>query len=113
MDKDGVSDGDEVRNGTDPFFPDQEIEATPELIQEVSEFLGEAIQIEVDVFYTGNPERAADIFAGDVLRSIVDQIRSLNAEDLAQVSTFDYYNSYIHDVRVVSTEQIDVDTCET
>ncbi len=112
MDRDGVSDGDEVRNGTDPTFADQQIEASPELVAEIQEFLTKAINLEIETFYTGNANLAADIFAGDVLQAIQDQVQSLNQQDLAQISTFDYYNSYLHDVRVVSEEQIDVDTCE-
>lgn len=113
MDKDGVNDGDELRAGTDPFTPDyEETEADQEIWDAVSEFLGEAITTEIDVFAKGDTASATRIFAGPVLQNLEAQIADLNNRGLMQAAEFDYYNSYINDVRVVNNGRVDVDTCE-
>lgn len=117
MDKDGVSDGDEIAAGTDPFFPDNEATSdpgmSPELAEEVSNFLTRAIEVEIEAFANGDPSIAAEIFAGSVLQSVQEAINENNAQGIVQISELDFYESYIEDIRVINNNQIDVDTCET
>jgi hypothetical protein len=117
MDKDGVSDGDEVQAGTDPFFPDQEEDQdegmTPELSEEVSEFLTLAIELEIEAFANSDPTIAAQIFAGSVLADVEAAINDLNSQGLVQYSELDFYQSYIDDIRVINNNRLEVDTCET
>lgn len=113
MDRDGISDGDEVRNGTDPFFPnEQNTEASPQLIQQVSEFLSRAIRLEIRAYRQNDPSVAAGVLGEELLSSLTRDINQLVAQGHVQLSTFDYYQSYIDDVRVLSNRQIEVDTCE-
>jgi matrixin/thrombospondin type 3 repeat protein len=111
MDKDGVSDGQEVDQGTDPFFPEQE-DISPELQEEVSSFLTQAIELEIEAYQTGDASIASDIMAGDVLQNLAAQIDSLNQQGLVSISEIDYYESEINDIRVISNTQLEVDTCE-
>jgi hypothetical protein len=117
MDKDGVSDGDEVAAGTDPFFPDNEATSdpgmSPELADEVSNFLTHAIEVEIEAFANGDPSIAAEIFAGSVLQNVQDAINENNSQGIVQVSELDFYESYIEDIRVINNDRLDVDTCET
>ena len=114
MDNDGVSDGDEVAAGTDPFFPESaDPGMSPELSDEVSEFLTLAIELEIEAFANGDPAIAAEIFAGDVLLDVQDAINNLNSQGLVQINELDFYESYIDDIRVVNNDRLDVDTCET
>lgn len=112
MDKDGVSDGDEIRNGTNPLFPNQPTAATAETTEQVSRFLAEAIQAQVEAYRTGSASPLSNIFAQDLLAQEAARINQLNDEGLRQISQFDYYKSYIKEVRVLSQRQIEVDTCE-
>jgi hypothetical protein len=112
MDRDGVSDGREVAQGTNPLLPDQDVNISPELSREVSEFLTEAIELQIKAYQTGNASIAASILAGDLLATLEDEIASLNQQGLVQISEIDYYQSYIDDIRVVSNTQIEVDSCE-
>jgi len=111
MDRDGVSDGQEVANGTDPFFPEQ-ADVSPELENEVSEFLTEAIDLQIEAYQKGDASIASSIMAGDILENLFADIDSLNAQGLVSISEIDYYESYINDIRVLSESQIEVDTCE-
>jgi len=117
MDRDGVSDGQEVANGTNPFLPDQ-TGISPELSQEVSEFLTRAIQVQIQAYRDGDASQAASIMAGDLLTELQNGIASLNEQGLVQLSEIDYYESYIAKIRVVSNTQVplrphlEVDTCE-
>lgn len=111
MDKDGVSDGQEVASGTDPLFPEQ-ADISPELENEVSEFLTEAIELQIEAYQTGDASIASSIMAGDILENLIADIDSLNARGLVSISEIDYYESYINDIRVLSESQIEVDTCE-
>jgi len=111
MDKDGVSDGQEVANGTDPLFPEQS-DISPELENEVSEFLTRAVELQIEAYRQGDASIAASIMAGQVLEELKADIDSLNAEGLVSVSEIDYYESYIHDIRVISETNLQVDTCE-
>jgi hypothetical protein len=86
---------------------------SPELSDEVSEFLTLAIELEIDAFANGDPSIAAEIFAGDVLLDVQDAINTLNSQGLVQISELNFYESYIDDIRVISNNQLDVDTCET
>jgi hypothetical protein len=111
MDKDGVSDGEEVANGTDPLFPEQ-ADVPAELEDQVSEFLTQAIELQIEAYRTGDASVASSIMAGNVLDNLVSDINSLNSQGLASISEIDYYESYIHDIRVISETHIEVDTCE-
>lgn len=113
MDKDGISDGDEIRNGTSPFFPnEQNTAASPELIQQVSEFLGRAIQLEIRAYRQNDPSIAAAVLGENILTPLTNDINQLATQGLVQLSSFDYYRSYIDDVRIISNRQLEVDTCE-
>ncbi len=113
MDKDGVSDGDEVRNGTNPLQPDQPSgDYSPQLAAEISDFLGAAIDIQIEAYLQGDALIGAQIFAGDILRDLEQSIDTLNSRGLVQVAEFDYYNSYIDDIRVINNARIEVDSCE-
>lgn len=111
MDRDGVSDGQEVNQGTDPFFPEQS-DVPPELEDQVSEFITEAIELQIEAYRNGDPSIAASIMAGPVLESLSADINSLNQQGLVSISEIDYYESYIEDIRVRSNTLIEVDTCE-
>lgn len=111
MDKDGVSDGQEVTAGTDPFFPEQ-ADISPELEEDVSDFLTNAIEREIEAYRNGDAAIASSIMAGDVLVSIENSIADLNQQGLVLVSEIDYYQSFINDIRVITNTQIEVDTCE-
>ena len=111
MDKDGISDGQEVANGTDPFFPDQ-VDVSPELTKEVSSFLTEAINLEIEAYRKGNASIAATVMAGNIFTSLESEIENLNRQGYIQISEIDYYKSYINDIRIVSSTNIQVDTCE-
>jgi len=111
MDRDGVSDGQEVANGTDPFFPEQ-AGVSPELENEVSGFLTEAIDLQIEAYQRGDASIASRIMAGDILDKLITDIDSLNAQGLVSISEIDYYESYINDIRVLNETQIEVDTCE-
>ncbi len=111
MDRDGVSDGQEVANGTDPFFPEQ-ADISPELENEVSDFLTEAIELQIEAYQRGDAAIASSIMAGEILQSLTNEINSLNAQGLVSISEIDYYESYINDIRVVNNAHLEVDTCE-
>jgi hypothetical protein len=111
MDRDGVSDGQEVQQGTDPFFPEQS-DVSPELEEDISEFLTEAIELEIEAYQEGDASIAASIMAGPVLDNLAANIEALNRQGLVSISEIDYYESYINDIRVLSSTQIEVDTCE-
>ncbi len=112
MDKDGVSDGQEVAQGTNPLLPDQDVNISPELSQEVSDFLTEAIELQIKAYQDGDASIAASILAGDLLTTLEDEIASLNQQGLVQISEIDYYQSYIDDIRVISQTKLEVDSCE-
>ena len=115
MDNDGISDGDEVKAGTDPFTPEYEGDATAvtdELIEAVGDYLGEAIDIQIEAFASGDASIATYIFTGSVLDDITTRIDDLNSQGLILIADFDYYNSYIDDVQVITDQRVDVSTCE-
>ena len=111
MDKDGVSDGQEVDQGTDPFFPEQG-DVPAELEDQVSEFLTEAIELQMEAYRNNDPSLAASIMTGPIFESLSADISSLNQQGLVSISEIDYYESYINDIRVLSDTSIEVDTCE-
>lgn len=111
MDRDGVSDGQEVQQGTDPFFPEQ-TDVSPELEDQISEFLTQAIELEIEAYQSGDASIASSIMSGSVLENLAASINSLNQQGLISISEIDYYESYINDIRVISNTQIEVDTCE-
>lgn len=111
MDRDGVSDGQEVDAGTDPFFPGQ-ADISPELEEDVSDFLTNAIELEIEAYRNSDASIAASVMAGDVLATLESNIADLNQQGLVMISEIDYYQSYINDIRVISDAQIEVDTCE-
>lgn len=111
MDKDGKSDGQEVDAGTDPFFPEQS-EIAPELEEDVSNFLTDAIELEIEAYRNGDASIASSVMAGNVLATLQNNIADLNQQGLIMISEIDYYQSYMNDIRVITTTQIEVDTCE-
>ncbi|NUM47580.1 MAG: matrixin family metalloprotease [Anaerolineales bacterium] len=113
MDKDGVGDGQEVVNGTNPFLPDQKAEISPELSQEVGDFLTRAIQQQILAYRNSDASQAASILAGDLLAGLENSIAALSQQGLVQISEIDYYKSYIADIRLISNTHLEVDTCET
>jgi hypothetical protein len=111
MDRDGISDGQEVDQGSDPFFPEQ-ADISPQLEEDVSEFLTNAIELEIEAYQNESPDIAASVMTGDVLANLQNNIASLSQQGLVMVSEIDYYESYINDIRVVNNAQLEVDTCE-
>lgn len=111
MDRDGISDGDEVANGTDPLFPEQ-ADVPQDLANQISEFLTQAIELQIEAYRRGDASIASSIMAGTVLEDLIADIDSLNAQGLASISEIHYYESYIHDIRVISETHLEVDTCE-
>lgn len=112
MDNDGASDGQEVAGGTNPFFPDQTTGVSPELEQEVSEFLTDVIELQIRAYRENDPAIAASVLAGDIFGQLESNIADLKRQGLVQIAEIDYYQSYIDGIRVVSDERIDVTTCE-
>jgi len=111
MDKDGVSDGQEVDQGTDPFFPEQ-TDISPQLEQDVSDFLTNAIELEIESYREESADIAASVMAGDALASLENEINSLRQQGLVVIAELDYYESFIHDIRVINNTTLEVDTCE-
>jgi len=111
MDKDGVSDGQEVDQGTDPFFPEQS-DVSSQLEQDVSDFLSNAIELESEAYRNESPDVAASVMTGDVLASLQNNIASLSQQGLVMISEIDYYKSFISDIRVIEDTHLEVDTCE-
>lgn len=111
MDRDGVSDGQEVQQGTDPFFPEQ-ADIPAELEEEVSEFLTEAIELQIEAYRNGDASIASSIMTGQILQDLAADINALNQQGLVSISEIDYYKSYIDDIRVINNSLIEVDTCE-
>lgn len=111
MDKDGVSDGQEVDTGTDPFFPEQS-DVSSQLEEDVSDFLTNAIELEIDAYRNESADIASSVMTGDVLASLEQNIASLSQQGLVLISEIDYYESFINDIRQISSTEIEVDTCE-
>lgn len=111
MDHDGVSDGQEVEQGTDPFSPEQ-TDVSEQLQQDVSDFLTQAIELEIDAYRNSSAEIASSVMTGDPYVQLQSDIDSLNQHGLVMISQIDYYESYIHDIRVVGNSHIEVDSCE-
>jgi hypothetical protein len=111
MDKDGVQDGQEVNQGTDPLFPEQP-DIPADLENQVSDFLTRAIELQIEAYRTGDPSTASSIMTGPLLDSLTNEINALNQQGLISLSEIDYYQSYIHDIRVVNNTLLEVDTCE-
>lgn len=112
MDKDGASDGQEISAGTNPFLPDQDNNISPELAQEVEDFLTKAIELQIKAYRESDASAAETIMAGDVLDTLRREIDSLNQQDLVEIAEIDYYNSYIDNIRIVTAAKIEADTCE-
>jgi hypothetical protein len=111
MDRDGVSDGQEVDQGSDPTFPEQP-DVPADLENQVSEFLTQAIELQIESYRNGDASIASSIMTGPILESLQAEINSLNQQGLVSVSEIDYYASYINDIRVVNNALLEVDTCE-
>ena len=111
MDQDGVDDGQEVAQGSDPFSPEQS-DIPAGLDQQVSDFLTRAIGLEIDSYRNRTADPAAQVMTGEALASLQDNIDSLNQQGLVSISEFDYYQSYIHDIRAIDNSHLEVDTCE-
>ncbi len=113
MDRDGVSDGQEVAKGSDPFFPDQNTNISPELSKDVSDFLTQAIELQIQAYRKGDASVASSILAGNLLATLEEEIDSLNQQGLVQISEINYYQSYIDDIRIINQQHLEVDSCET
>lgn len=112
MDKDGVSDGKEIAAGTNPFMPDQANGVSPDLSNEISNFLTKAVKLEIQAYRNSDASLAASVFGPDVFASLEKNIKELNDDGLIEVAKLDSYKSYIDDIRVISQTHIEVDTCE-
>lgn len=112
MDNDGANDGDEISLGTNPFMPDQSNGVSPDLSNEISEFLTKAIKLEIQAYRNSDASIAASVLGPDVLASLEKNINDLNDEGLIEIAKIDSYQSYIDDIRVLSKTRIEVDTCE-
>jgi hypothetical protein len=112
MDKDGVSDGQEVTAGTNPFFPDQAGGVSPELQTQVSEFLTRVIELQIRAYREGDATLADSVLAGDIYGILETNIDGLNRQGLVQLAEIDYYKSHIDGIRVVSSQLIEVNSCE-
>jgi hypothetical protein len=111
MDKDGVNDGQEVDQGTDPFFPEQP-DVPADLENQISDFLTQAIELQIEAYRNGDASIASSIMTGPILDGLSAEINSLNQQGLVSISEIDYYESFINDIRVVNDALIEVDTCE-
>jgi hypothetical protein len=111
MDKDGLPDGQEVDQGTDPFSP-QQPDMPADLEKQVSDFLTRAIELQIEAYQKGDASIASSVLAGQELSDLSSDIASLNQQGLVSVSEIDYYESYISDIRQINNSQIEVDTCE-
>jgi hypothetical protein len=111
MDKDGISDGQEVEQGSDPFFPEQS-DVSSQLEQEVSDFLTNAVELEIEAYRNESADVAASVMTGEVFASLENEIASLRQQGLVMVSELDYYESYISDIHVIDNTHLEVNTCE-
>ncbi len=111
MDKDGISDGQEVDQGSDPFFP-EEAGVSSELENEVSDFLTNAIELEIEAYRNNDASVAASVMSGDIYTNLQNDIASLQQQGLVVISEIDYYESFINDIRVINNSLIEVETCE-
>lgn len=112
MDNDGAKDGDEISAGTNPFLPDQANGVSPDLSNEISEFLTKAIRLEIQAYRNSDASIAASVLGPEVYADLEKNINDLNEEGFIEVAKFDSYQSYINDIRVLSKTHIEVDTCE-
>lgn len=112
MDNDGARDGDEIARGTNPFLPDQANGVSPELANEISDFLTTAIELQIRAYREGNASVASSVLAGDLFNDLAADIDRLNQQSLVSVAEIDYYQSYIDAIRLIGETQIEVDTCE-
>jgi hypothetical protein len=78
----------------------------------VSNFLTDAIELEIKAYRNGDASIASSIMAGNVLATLQSNIADLNQQGLIMISEIDYYQSFINDIRVITDTQIEVDTCE-
>lgn len=97
-----------LRTGTD-----QNTSISPELSSDISEFLTQAVELQIKAYIDGDASIASTILAGDLLAALEQEITSLNQQGLVQVSEINYYQSYIDDIRVINNSQLEVDSCET
>lgn len=112
MDNDGASDGTEIAQGTNPFIPDQSNGVSPELANDVSEFLTQVIELQIQAYQEGNASIAQSVMAGDIFAILERNIAELNGVGRVEIARIDYYQSYINDIRVISETRIEADTCE-
>ena len=84
---------------------------TPEQWQAIEYFLGGAVAAEIAAYQYGDPSYAS-MFYGDALQTIQTQIADLNSQGVMLAAQFDANSSYVHDIRVISSNRIEVDSCE-
>ncbi len=112
MDKDGANDGKEVAAGTNPFLPDQSNGISPELADEIRDFLTQAVKLEIRAYRESDASLTASVFGPQIQAKMEANIKDLNEEGLVEIAEIDYYKSYIDDIRLLSNTHIEVDTCE-
>ena len=112
MDNDGANDGAEIAAGTNPFMPDQSNGVSPQLANEISNFLTKAVKLEIQAYRNSDASVTTSVFGPDILASLEKNISELNDQGLIEVAKLDSYKSYIDGIRVISKTHIEVDTCE-
>src|SRR5215216_5492590 len=90
MDKDGIPDGQEVDQGTDPFSP-QQPDMPADLEKQVSDFLTNAIELQIKAYRNNDASIASSVMSGQELADLNADIASLNQQGLVSVSEIDYY----------------------
>ena len=95
----------------DSSNPSAPADITPEDWQAIEDFLRRAVAAEIAAYQYGDPSYAS-MFYGDALQTIQNQITDLNSQGVMLAAQFDANGSYIHDIRVISSNRIEVDSCE-
>ena len=112
MDNDGVNDGQEIAAGTNPFLPDQSNGVSPQLANDVSDFLTQVIELQIQAYQEGNASIAQSVMAGDIFAILDSNIAELNRQGRVEIARIDYYQSHINAIRLISDTKIEADTCE-
>ena len=112
MDNDGASDGQEIAAGTNPFLPDQANGVSPELANDVGEFLTQVIELQIQAYQEGDASIAQSVMAGDIFGILERNIAELNRQGRVEIARIDYYQSHINAIRMISGTKIEADTCE-
>ena len=84
---------------------------SPELWQEVTDFLSLAVVSEVTAYEYGDASHAT-VFYGDALETLQKEVTDLNSRGIFLAAYFDYDNSFIANIRLTEDNKIEVDSCE-